>query len=199
MHKKRLRFVVICAVVAVLVFFFAKSEKIVVNTADLKQLHNFDVILTCGQSVQSKLLYLANFSSKMYTHIGIISCDANAVYVLHATPDGTKENGIRYDAFQDFIDLSDVRSYRILRLHSLADTALLAKKYSFYKKQNRPFDYDFDNADTSKLYCSELVYYIFSHSNLLKTKIDMEKPIYPQKFLEMYEFYTVIERNSEDN
>lgn len=198
MNWKTAKRIFLCLFILALVGVLAtRQDKIIIKKDDLKILHNYDLILTCGQSAQSHLVCLANLSGRTYTHIGMLVGHADSV--LHATPDGTETNGIRIDALQDFIDLSDVDLYKIIRLKSLIDTALLVKHVAHYKELERPFDYDFNNKDASKLYCTELVYNIYHQSHLINTKVELNSPIYPRKFSEMNEFKTILIRSSKDN
>lgn len=174
--------------------FFYKEAKLEVKAIATERLEPFDIILSKGQSVQSKLISLLNFSTNNYTHIGIILEENGSFFVLHSTPDGTDANGIRYDDLQTFIDLSDASDCKVLRHRSIADTALLklSKEVENYKSIQRPFDFDFDNRSKDKIYCSELVYLIFSEAGLVqKSSFDLENPIYPIYFQTLTCFSTV--------
>lgn len=179
--------------------FFSQKEKILLNINDKKNIEQFDIILTSGQSVQSKLLNLLNSSIQDYSHVGIILKEKDEIFVLHSTPDGTGDNGIRYDNFQEFLNLSNVNYYRILRLDSVKDYKGLERSALNFKNSKIPFDYNFENVNKDKIYCSEMIFDIFNENELLKTKLDLSKPIHPKKFIEMTEFKTVKERKSITN
>ena len=184
-------------VVSLVFFFLLKKDIIVLNKNDFTKLQNYDVILSNGQSFQSKLLNIFNFSIESYTHIGIITVINNNYYVLHSTPDGTKENGIRLDKLQEFVNLSNVNYYKVIRIDSIPDG--MTETIENYKSIKRPFDYDFDNNDKNKIYCSELVFDIFNQNNLIKTVVNLDKPIHPKEFTKMAEFKTIAERKSTAN
>jgi len=161
---------------------------------DKARIEDFDIILSKGQSVQSKLISLFKLSTKDYSHIGIMIKDNEEVFVLHSTPDGTKTNGIRYDDLQTFINLSSVSEYMVLRHNDLSFCFRQKLKLEFdrYKTIQAPFDYDFNNFEHKKIYCSELVWLIFKDAGLFETcDFDLKKPIYPKYFLKMNEFITV--------
>lgn len=198
-HKKQIKFLIIFTFLVFGFYFFYKKEKILINKNDKKNIKQFDIILSSGQSFQSKVLKLFNVSLYSYSHIGIILKENNEIYILHSTPDGTKENGIRYDNFQEFINLSNVNYYKILRLDSIGKYENLKKSVKHFKENKLPFDYDFDNIDKHKIYCSELVFDIFNENNLLKTKFDLSKPIHPKEFTEIPEFKIVKERKTAHN
>lgn len=193
-QKKLSKVIGFCLLSFVLCYFIYKKEKVLGSEIDTDKIEDFDLILSQGQSVQSKLVGLLNLSMDDYSHIGILIKENNKVFVLHSTPDGTKMNGIRFDDLQTFIDLSDVSGYKVLRYQNIS-TALSQKlriEFSRYKSIQAPFDYDFDNFDNKKIYCSELVWLIFKNSGLLEScGFDLKKPIYPKYFLKINKFNTV--------
>ena len=169
-----------------LIFFLGKDEKVDICKIDQNSIEDFDIILSKGQSAQSKIIRLLNLSTKDYSHIGIIYKEKGKVFVLHATPDGTKSNGIRYDDLETFINLSQVCDFIILRGRnlSLESRNKLWNEYVRYRNFSAPFDFDFDNLENAKIYCSELVWLIYKSAELFETRdFNIEKPIYPSYFL----------------
>lgn len=193
----------ICLFFTVIIFvflFFHKTERIIINKKDIIQFKNFDLIVTSGQSVQSKLLNLLNFSFESYSHIGIISKKNNMIFVLHATTDGTKENGIRYDDLQSFLNLSNVNYYKILRSNnSLKSDSLINKSIEKYRTRKIPFDYNFDNLNKEQIYCSELVYDLYKKTGIITSNLDLNKPIKPIIFTKLKELITITERKYSAN
>lgn len=181
--------------------FFFQKEKIEIHSEDLAHFDHLDIIISSGQSAMSKIENVFNFTSKSFSHIGILVQENGQFYVLHATPDGTPENGIRYDAIQTFIDLSNVNYFEILRFKNLSppDIENINTIITHYKTQNLPFDYGFDNLDKTKMYCSELVYDVFKTSGLWIAGIDLNKLIYPEKFTKLIELEGVYERKAGGN
>jgi uncharacterized protein YycO len=177
-----------------IIFFTKKSEKVIVQDVDCAKLADFDLILSEGQSFQSKLINLFNFSSYNYSHIGIINKVDSKIFILHSTPDGTEENCIRYDELQTFFDLSDVCEYTIIRYDNLNNEMMskIQTEIYTYKSKKIPFDYDFNNFDDSKVYCSELVWIIFRNAGLFKlSDFILERPILPKAFLKFHKFKSV--------
>lgn len=154
---------------------------------DVKQIENFDVVLTKGESVLSRVVRLFNPSPASFSHIGVLLKEKGNVYVLHATPDGTQVNAIRYDDFKTFISLSKVSEYKIIRYKDLTNANRQKLKIEFEKLKNKQakFDFEFNTIEHEKLYCSELVWLLYSNSGLLKSNVfDLNKPIYPAYFYE---------------
>ena len=199
--KKLIKLFILILIFILFFYFFNKNEKIVINRSDSELIENFDLILTQGQSVQSKVLYLLNLSIKGgYTHIGIVCKEGNMIYIIHATPDGTKENCIRYDEFQTFLDLSNVCKYKILRFKFINPNIqqLIRIEVEKYRNSKIPFDYQFNNQKHDHIYCSELIYQIFTKVGLMRPQsFDMTKPINPNEFLYLKELISVTEKSSD--
>jgi hypothetical protein len=194
--KKILKLLLFLFVIAVFVFFFWKNDPIHSTKEDETVLQSYDIIVTSGQSTKSKLLQLFNFSLNSYTHIGVVSKVNEQAFVLHATPDGTAENGIRFDDLQRFLTLSVVDHYVILRAKKIENQMVLDAVFRQYLQQQIPFDDDFDNTTKDKLYCSELIYDMFAQAKIITSEIDLNKPILPEVFIEFPEFTTVISKNA---
>ncbi|KAF0148028.1 MAG: hypothetical protein FD143_2971 [Ignavibacteria bacterium] len=192
--KNKIKTLIVSIIVLVLIFFIYKKNRIIVGEIDYDKFEDYDLILTKGQSIQSKLISLLNLSLEDYSHVGVISKVNGKIFILHSTPDGTENNGIRYDDLQTFIDLSDVCDYKLLRYkHITSDIHYKIKsEFEKYKTTSVPFDYDFNNYDHKKIYCTELILIIYKNSGLLKM-IDSNfgKPIYPKDFLKMNDFILV--------
>lgn len=190
--KQKVQIKVIGFVFVVFILFrlFSNKEIISINEINIDKIENFDIILSKGQSVQSKLISLLKLRMEDYSHIGVIIKEGNNVFILHSTPDGTKTNGIRYDDLQTFINLSNVNDFTILRCQNISSDCnlKLRKEIISYKSIKAPFDYDFNNFDNKKIYCSELVWLIFTKANLLtEREFNPDKPIYPKYFLKINE------------
>lgn len=193
-QKRLIKILSLCLFSLVLFYFTSKKDKVAVNEIDKNKIDDFDIILSKGQSVQSKFVSLIKLTMEDYSHIGIMITENDKVFVLHSTPDGTKTNGIRYDDLQTFIDLSDVSDYTVLRYQdiSLDFRQKLREEFSRCKTIQAPFDYDFNNFENGKIYCSELVWLIFKNAGLFKSNdFNLQKPIYPKYFLTMNKFFTV--------
>ncbi|MCA0447299.1 MAG: hypothetical protein LCH54_13830 [Bacteroidetes bacterium] len=161
-------------------------------------IEDFDIIVSKGQSVLSLLTNLMQFSTSDYSHVGIVIRKNKRLYVLHSTPDGTNLNGIRFDDLQTFFDLSDVSDFVILRHKDITVSfqQRLKVEFSRYLTIKAPFDFDFNNLENSRIYCSELVWLIYKNAGLLKTKdFDLINPISPKYFLTLKSFNRVPSTN----
>ena len=187
-QKRKSKIVILITIFAVIFYFIIQKERILINEVDENKIEDFDIILSKGQSVQSKLISIFKLSIEDYSHIGMMIKENHKVFVLHSTPDGTKTNAIRFDDLQTFFDLSSVSDYTVLRYHALSQDLRQKLKIEFerYKNSQVPFDSNFNNFDHRKIYCSELVCIIFKNSGLSSLQeFNLTKPIYPKYFFKM--------------
>ena len=178
--------VLFLALLVLLYFFLSLNEKLDMNKIDEDKIEDFDIVLSKGQSAQSKLISLLRFSIDDYSHVGIIVKENGKIFVLHSTPDGTQMNGIRYDDLHTFINLSSVCDFVVLRNknNSFEFRQKMRSEVDRFKTVQIPFDYEFNNKENTKIYCSELVWLIFKDSRLFEASdFNLEKPIYPKYFL----------------
>lgn len=192
--RKKIKLVGLILVAFVFLFFIYKKDELDINVIEKNNIESFDLILSKGQSMQSKLISLLKFSTNDYSHIGILVKENEKLFVLHSTPDGTKTNGIRYDDLQTFLELSSVSDGKILRYRSISDyhRTKLKLEIDRYKSFQKPFDYDFDNFSDKKIYCSELIWIIFKNAEIIEqSHFDLTKPIYPKYFITVKGFTSI--------
>lgn len=94
-----------------------------------------------------------------FSHVGIISIEANGIYVLEAEP----ERGVHLTPLQDFLDASahDEKGRPLVVVERFAD-GMLAQRAVEKGKQyiGQPYDFSY-LPDNDSMYCSELVYESF--------------------------------------
>lgn len=185
-QKKLYKFYGIIIGIFIIFLCLREDNKIILSKEDFANIENYDIILSKGESAQSKLIGLLNFSTDDYSHVGMMIRENDKISVLHSTPDGKNNNGIRYDDFQTFIKISNVSNYIVLRNLKLSANSRQKLKLQFnkYKNFKAPFDFDFNNHENKNIYCTELVFLILRDSGILKVSdFDLNKPIYPWDFL----------------
>lgn len=192
--RSKIKIIGVCIVVFFFVIFFYKGKEISGKNISKEKLADYDLILSAGQSFQSKLVSIFNFSLMDYTHIGIIHRENNQIFVLHSTPDGTKKNSIRYDDLDTFLKLSSVSKITVLRIIGMSDNDKnnLEKEFLKYKSINLPFDYDFNNFEHKKIYCAELVFLIYTKAKLFNINdFNLSEPIQPKYFLKLNSLFEI--------
>jgi hypothetical protein len=122
-----------------------------------------DIIFQSSSSSQSKAIELATRSR--YSHCGIVVKVGNRLYVYEAV------GPVRYLPLQEWIALGKGGRYALRRLKN-ANTLLTAEAMDKIRKvgetfKGKPYDFTFGWSD-ERIYCSELVYKIYSRALGLK-------------------------------
>ena len=137
------------------------TAEIRIDTADVAPyLKDGDVICRMGDRIWSTLIGNASQGKRRFSHLGIVKIRDSAITVINAeclTP-GRSES-VNETTLADFLILAKtVGVYRA----NFIDGAALAEKAMEYL--GRPFDWDFDLDDDSKIYCTELLYAVIKHT-----------------------------------
>jgi hypothetical protein len=120
-----------------------------------------DLIFRRGSSFES-LMVLSLDRGSQYSHVGVVLVEDDTVWVVHTEP-GKRDSDdevVRKEPLALFLAPDRATQYALYRLF---DTILLSKTTlthwldSIYDS-SIPFDYGFDDTDSMRLYCSELVW-----------------------------------------
>lgn len=125
-----------------------------------------DIITRTGTDFTSESLRHLCRRDHTYSHCGIVSIEHDSFFVYHALGGETNpDQHLKKDALEQFCDGRSNRGFGIFRMpltpgiaHSI-DSLLKA-----YYAQQLPFDMDFNLQTDDKMYCSELVYKVFSRA-----------------------------------
>lgn len=170
--------------VIVLALFIPKSleERSVVNAStyssieiDSNLLRDGDIIFRRGISFVSNVVLEAD-SKSPYSHVGIISFYDGTPFVIHAVPDES-ETGIDYvrkDPLHLFLRTDRASAYCVIRLTDSLSSKKAAGFAKTYFDSKILFDDNFSLRDTTKLYCTELVWLAFKKAevDLTNNKFD---------------------------
>ena len=137
------------------------TAEIKIDSADVApHLKDGDVICRMGDRIWSTLIGNVSQGKRRFSHLGIVRIRDSTITVINAeclTP-GRNES-VNETALADFLILAKtVGVYRA----NFIDGAALAQKATEYL--GRPFDWDFDLDDESKIYCTELLYAVIKHT-----------------------------------
>ena len=156
---KRLSLVAISMMILVVVAFFAC--KIVANCGKANQniviisqvVEDGDLIFRLGDRPWSMIIKDISEKEKKYSHVGIIRKTDKITVVNAETLSFDGKDCVIEETLDEFVDVAQcIGIYR----YKSAKRSEISKMASAYL--GRPFDWDFDINDNSKIYCSELVY-----------------------------------------
>lgn len=117
-------------------------------------LKNGDVILRSGIGLWSEQIRAGNTHDKRFSHVGVVCIEPDGSYrVIHAEANDLTGSGeVFFDTLEHFVGEST--EIGIARLHVSDPDALAEAAKTFI---GRPFDWKFNSADDSAIYCTELV------------------------------------------
>ena len=134
-------------------------------TPPTEKFHVGDLAFRLGRSLQSGLIASAGNGAKSYSHIGIIIEQDSTLKVAHIEPDNTRpDERILCESLEDFFAYEDAVTGCVMRYDHLNDAQRTAIERHATRLLNSrvEFDHDYSLSDTTAMYCTELVEYIFS-------------------------------------
>ena len=124
-----------------------------------------DLAFRLGRSLQSGLIASAGNGARSYSHIGIIIKQDSAMMVVHIEPDNTRpDERIISESIEDFFAYEDAVAGCVMRYNDLnvAQRDAVGRHAVRLINSGVEFDHDYRLSDTTAMYCTELVEYIFS-------------------------------------
>lgn len=128
-----------------------------------------DVVLRRGTGVTSRAVTMADGGSD-YSHCGIVTDTDGRKMVVHAVPGEPDYEGdadrVKREPVEEFFSSLKATKGCVMRCaDSTAAARSAAKAIELYRRRVL-FDHDYDDGDTTKMYCSEFVEYVFTSSGM---------------------------------
>jgi hypothetical protein len=124
-----------------------------------------DLVFRCGRGAESRIVTTA--SNGTYSHVGILCYDSlNASWiVVHAVPGeapaGQRE-WVKSESLSAFFSHSRASRGAWAQVDCPDSTATSAARYALQKaRQAVEFDHDYSLTDSSRLYCTELIFHSY--------------------------------------
>ena len=129
-----------------------------------------DIVLRSGTSLESHVVAAANMRAG-YSHCGIVARGAGGqLLVVHAVPDEPDFSGdpdrVKAEPFRVFFARRRARSGCVLRCADSVAARRSAEHAMVLFRRRTLFDHDYDEHDSTRMYCSELVYYVYDHAGV---------------------------------
>lgn len=124
-----------------------------------------DIVFRRGTGFTSRIVLAAD-SEGRYSHTGILKKERGAWYVIHAVPGEPDFKGdadrIKMEPVERFFDAE--KASRGAVMHVQADSTLAcgaARSALGLFRKHLLFDHDYDLNDTTEMYCTELIDYVY--------------------------------------
>jgi uncharacterized protein YycO len=132
-----------------------RNIKTSINEKDLiPVLRDGDIICRLGDRIWSLVFKEFSPNDKRYSHLGIVVIQDGEIKIVNA--EGSREENndkVQIVSLKEFLQFA--RNIGIYRAKEIDGNSISAAALEYV---DRPFDWDFDMDDDSKLYCSELLY-----------------------------------------
>lgn len=180
------------------IYFAAASEVSRPVALDFSEIRAGDVAFRRGSSAAS-FAVLTNDPKSNYSHLGVVCLIGSRFMVVHATPDSRNDDLVKLEPIENFYSTKNASAGAIYRFEAPDSIASLVSEQALdYFENGTKFDGDFNFANDSAVYCTELVYSAFSKAGIeldldfrsTKTFFFGEKSIlYPSEFTNPKYFY----------
>ncbi|MEO1170040.1 MAG: hypothetical protein AAFW97_15150 [Pseudomonadota bacterium] len=135
------------------------AQRVQTAAIDTDRLQSGDLVFRAGRGWEADAVRAGSFAR--FSHVGLVErTDGGAIFVIHAAPPGDGGRGIvervPLSVFNDPGLASDIVFYRPAGLTDGERASTVAAARDFAARAV-PFDTEFDLADSSALYCTELV------------------------------------------
>ncbi len=141
-----------------------KSVTYILSDTEKQLLHNGDIILRRGHGLVSD--YIVNSFDEKYkiSHSGIIVIDSNKIEVIHSESSSLlATEGIQKQNINDFTDAGHKNSVIVVRYNKCKENQYkkITNRAKYYLRKKIPFAYILRPEDTTKMFCSEVIWHIF--------------------------------------
>jgi len=166
---------------------YALSQK------EINLIHNGDIILRHGYGMASDIIVNTLNEEYDVSHCAVISKSNNQINVIHSVSQSLSDfDGVQIQSLDRFITDCKKNSIIIVRYKNPknTDNKIIVEKAAYYLSKKIPFDNDFDIEDSSKIYCTELIWRTIKegfHEDIFKNQIKDKNNINQYKFQALWD------------
>lgn len=141
------------------------------------QLHEGDVVLRSGGGIASHAVMMAD-GNGAYSHVGIVVDSSGVMMIVHAVPDEPDFEGdvdrVKMDSIGRFFSSVNADHGEVLR-HKDSIAAKAAARYAMnIYRRHTLFDHDYDEKDTIRMCCTELITFSFLRAGAPLTGVERQ-------------------------
>ena len=123
-----------------------------------------DLVFRCGRGLTSRAVLTAD-KGGIYSHVGIVVVVDGGFKIVHIVPgepapDGTKDV-IKTEGLDIFFAPDRALRGAVMRINYPEAASRAAKEAERVAATGLAFDHNYDLADTTRMYCTELIYNVF--------------------------------------
>lgn len=126
-----------------------------------------DVVFRSGRGIASYMVVAAE-RGVGYSHVGMVVDSCGVMMIAHAVPDEPDFEGdvdrVKLDTPEQFFCTERAKVGEVCRPQNVARAARAAEVALQAYRRGVLFDHDYDDSDTTRMYCTELVTYALSRA-----------------------------------
>lgn len=135
-----------------------------------EMLRDGDIVFRQGIGLTSHIVRIAN-GRGTYSHVGIVARGENGWQVIHAVPGEPEYEGeedkVKAEDIADFFSPEKTACGAVMRVEADSMVAVRASKHAYdIYSRNTLFDHRYDMSDTTQMYCTELVWFVYQKENV---------------------------------
>lgn len=135
------------------------GQRYTLSEEEVALLQDGDIILRRGSGMVSDMIAALLNEDHDLSHCGVVTERKGTLYVVHSVSSNVSEvDGMQVHPLQQFVAQSKPGSVVVTRLRTTGDRSGIARGAVRYLRQALPFDHHFDLADSTHIYCSELIW-----------------------------------------
>lgn len=142
------------------------------------QLREGDVVMRSGGGVTSHAVMIAD-GNGAYSHVGIVADSAGVPVIVHAVPDEPDFEGdvdrVKMDHVERFFSSVNAEHGEVLRHNDSTAARAAARCAVEIYRRHTLFDHKYDEKDTTRMCCTELVTFSFSKAGAPLTGVERHR------------------------
>ncbi|MDR2953792.1 MAG: hypothetical protein LBV43_01765 [Prevotella sp.] len=168
------------------------------NTLPHDILKEGDIVFRRGKGLASQFVLAAD-KYGIYSHTGIVVNVNDTLMILHAVPGepdfAGDEDKVKIDDISSFFMQDRAESGAIMRIKNDTIAGKAAQKALKFYQRKTLFDHTYDLDDTTKIYCTQLIYHVYNQMGIDLTEGRRTKMNLPG-FKGIYIFPSDIQKSS---
>jgi len=141
-----------------------KQSSYILPDKEKNLIHDGDIILRRGFGFVSDYIVKTFDEDYKISHCGIICKSEDRFQVIHSESSSYFSlEGIVAQDFDDYTEASHQNTIIIVRFNRCEPTeySKISKAAKYYLSKKLKFDYSFDMADSTEMYCAEIIWHVF--------------------------------------
>ena len=161
------------------------TRKEVAPVIPTEELRVGDVAFRLGRTLQSDAIASVVEGESRYSHVGVVVGRGDSLRVVHIEPERDGEERVKMESVEEFFHPAVAVAGCVARYENLTEPQrqTIEREALRLHAKGVEFDHDYSLRDTSQMYCSELVDYVFRRADVVLTSQRRRVPLVKEEVL----------------